>query len=281
MKLRIGKIPYANLFPIFYSIERCCDCSSYQFIEGFPSGLNKMIRDGLLDISPSSSIEFLRHPSLYRIIDGHSISSRGPIRSILLISHKPFEQLNGNIINVSYQSETSIALLKIILIKFYRIRCELVVSKNPEDLDNGAFLLIGDDALIYAIKNRAKTLKSQNINIKENQEIKTETYIYDLGEIWHKKTGLPFVYALWIVRNEIFNSQRSYLINRFIDDLNNARDYALKNLSYIVKYSSLKEYMSEEEILSYWGHIDYNLNEEHKEGLKLFKAYLKEINYLI
>lgn len=273
MKLKIGKISYANLFPIFYSIERLYDCSSYQFIEGVPSGLNKMIREGLLDVSPSSSIEFLRYPSLYKIIDGHSISSRGPIKSILLITHKPLEQLNGDIINVTYQSETSIALLNIILIKFYGIRCELVVSKKPEDLDNMGFLLIGDDALIYALKNRANTLKS-------NQDLKTDIYIYDLGEIWYKKTGLPFVYALWIVRKEIFNGQKSHLIKRFINDLNNARDYALKNLSYIVKYSSLKEYMAEEEILSFWGHIDYNLNEEHKEGLKLFEVYLKEINYL-
>jgi len=121
VKLRIGKIPYANLFPIFYMLEKECDCSSYEFVEGVPSVLNKMLRDGEIDVSPSSSIEYLRNPSLYRIIDGHSISSKGHVKSILLFSKIPIVELNGGTIYVSSQSETSVALLDIILKKFYTI----------------------------------------------------------------------------------------------------------------------------------------------------------------
>ncbi|MBI3591977.1 MAG: menaquinone biosynthesis protein [Nitrospirae bacterium] len=122
-KLKIGKIPYANLFPIFYTLERGCDCSSYEFVEGVPSRLNKMLHAGEIDISPSSSIEYIKNQSLYRIIDNHSISSKGPVGSISLFTAKPVAELNGAVIYVSSQSETSVALLDIILRRFYGVQC--------------------------------------------------------------------------------------------------------------------------------------------------------------
>lgn len=255
--MKIGKIPYANLFPIFYVLEK--EYSSYEFIEGVPSELNRMIRDGLLDVCPSSSIEYILRPSHYRLIDGHSVSSKGPVMSILLFSRYPLENLNGKRICYSYQSETSVALLRIILKKFYRFKFTLEISKEPEDSDYDAFLLIGDDALKGASKSK----------------FQVSWYIYDLGQIWFEQTGLPFVFALWIARKEV----QEKALNRFVKDLDSAKEIALKNLRDIAKYSNLKKFMSEEEILSYWNLIDYDLKEEHKKGLHLFDSYLKEIGY--
>jgi len=121
-RLRIGKIPYANLFPIFYMIEKESDLSGYEFIEGAPSELNKKIREGLIDISPSSSIEYLRHPDKYTLIENHSISSKGPVGSILLFSKQPIETLDGLSILTSSQSETSVALIQIVMKKFYELQ---------------------------------------------------------------------------------------------------------------------------------------------------------------
>ncbi|MGW8273263.1 MAG: MqnA/MqnD/SBP family protein, partial [Thermodesulfovibrionales bacterium] len=73
--LRIGKIRYANLYPVFYTLERECAKSQFTFIEGVPSEVNRLLRDGMVDISPSSSIEYLRASTLYKLIEGHSISS--------------------------------------------------------------------------------------------------------------------------------------------------------------------------------------------------------------
>ncbi|MCX7914455.1 MAG: hypothetical protein N2511_07710, partial [Thermodesulfovibrionales bacterium] len=105
VKLRIGKIPYLNLLPIYYLVEKSLEPSNYEFIEGVPSKLNRMIREGFIDVSPSSSIEFLRNPDLYNIIKGHSISCEGCISSILLFSKLPIERLLGRKIYVTSQSE--------------------------------------------------------------------------------------------------------------------------------------------------------------------------------
>lgn len=267
-KLKIGRIPYANLFPIFYMLETGFDCSGYEFVEGVPSEVNKMLREGEIDVSPSSSIEYLRNQSYYCIIEGNSISSRGPVGSVLLVSNKPVGELGGAVVHVSFQSETSVALLDIMLRKFYNIRCRLEVSEHPEQSHN-VFLLIGDDAMKY--------IKGQESRVIGRLPVCP--FIYDLGEIWHKHTGLPFVFALWIVRKETFETlgYKKELLDRFIADLNSAKDIALKNLPEIARRAPMKSFMSEEEIISYWNNLDYELTVEHKNGLELFGKYLEEI----
>lgn len=257
--LRIGKINYLNLFPIFKSLEDDKDVPSFEIIEGVPSRLNKMLREGQIDVSPSSSIEYLRNRDLYEIIEGHSISSFGTVGSILLFSNKIIEELNGQTILTSSQSETSVALLDIILRRFYCYNVNLISSDiNYSDVlnSNQNYLLIGDDALIA--KKRAPRL-----------------YIYDLGDIWFRKTNLPFVFALWIVRKDLALNKRAQL-EAFKKSLDKAKNRALANLKYLASISYLKGILSEEEIVSYWEYISFDLEAEHLKGLELFDSYLRE-----
>lgn len=261
--LRIGRIRYANLSPIFYMLERSADCSAYEFVEGVPSVVNRLLREGDIDISPSSSIEYLRNEEKYTVLDGHSISSAGPIGSILLFSRRPIETLNGLIVLASSQSETSVALLDIVLNKFYDLDCPLKSTSEPLEKaieTHTAYLLIGDDALREALKW-------------------PKLYIYDLGDIWHKNTGLPFVFALWIARNA-WSMEEPALFERFRKDLDAAKVGALKNLRTIAGESPLLSMLSEDEIVSYWKGISYDLDEEHKKGLELFQKYAEELKLI-
>lgn len=276
-KLRIGRIPYANLFPIFYALERVGDCSAYEFVEGVPSRLNRMLRDGMVDVSPSSSIEYLRYPSFYRIVEGHSISSRGPVGSIFLFSERPIEELGGADIAVTSQSETSVALLSIILKKFYGLRCTLTVTDDPENSGKEAFLLIGDDALKYGagVRKRAST-EEKNFETAGLPVFRAcGLMMYDLGDIWYNRTGLPFVFALWIMRPEARRNKK--LFDKFLADLEHAKEYALQHLLEIAKHAPARSFMSEEDILDYWNKLDYELTEDHKKGLDLFGKYIKEL----
>jgi len=267
--LKIGKIPYANLFPIFYALQKRCDCSEYEFIEGVPSTVNRLLRSGEIDVSPSSSIEYLRYKNQYSLIENHSISSKGPAGSILLLSRKPIEKLKSETIKVSSQSETSVVLLKIILKKFHGTECSLEPSdESPDSLINkaGAFLVIGDEAL-----KAKKTL--------------SPVYIYDLGDLWYENTGLPFVFALWIARKDCL-VQKGSLIKTFINDLEKSKVLALKSLDEIAEELRpllIKRYslnMTKEELVSYWTGISYELSEEHRKGLELFRKYAEESHSL-
>lgn len=261
--LRIGKINYTNLFPIFSMLEKVADCSAYEFTEGVPSVVNGLLREGKIDISPSSSIEYLRHETAYTLLEGHSISSFGPIRSIFLFSTTPIEALNGLTVLASSQSETSVALLDITLRKFYGFNCPLKSSREPlsEAMKSySAYLLIGDDAMREARRQQG-------------------LHVYDLADIWYTHTGLPFVFALWIARNDCCMNA-PLLLKRFIKDLDEAKDRALKDLEAIARESPLLQVLSAEELVSYWKGISYDLNDEHKKGLQLFRKYAEELKLI-
>lgn len=246
-----------------------CNCSEYEYIEGVPSILNRRLRCGEIDVSPSSSIEYLRQRNIYTLVEGHSISSEGPIGSIFLSSTQPIENLEGKNILTSSQSDTSVVLLEIILRKFYKTICSLKATDEPVDsvLDRAdAYLSIGDDAL--------KVSKSgKNI------------YIYDLGDVWYKNTGLPFVFALWIVRKDSA-FKKAQLVRRFIYDLGKAKELALKNLGKIaqalrpVLLSHYSLNLTEDELISYWKRISYDFDERHEKGLELFRKYSGELGLL-
>ncbi len=277
-KLIIGRIPYANLFPLFYYLDRECDNSAYKFIRGVPSKLNKMLRHGEIDITPSSSIEYLRNRNKYLILPWFSISSYGPINSILLFSKFPLNELGGKTIAVSSESETSTALLRIILREFLFLKSGFrptnrrsvknILSSSP------AVLLIGDTAMIEAKKAAAVSgvRVADRIPNPGLRNPDSSLFIYDLGELWYEFTGLPFVYALWVVRKKSL-SQKSELIRKLSHDLINAKKYAVKRFPLIAGEAPQKEWISRKELVDYWKIISYDFTGKHLDGLKLFEKY--------
>ncbi|MBI5663683.1 MAG: menaquinone biosynthesis protein [Nitrospirae bacterium] len=280
-KLKIGRIPYANLFPIFHYLDTHCDNSEYTFIKGVPSKLNKMLRAGELDISPSSSIEFLKNKNRYRILPWHSISSTGQIKSILLFSGVPLNELGGKTIAVSSASDTSVAMLKIILSEFCSLECKF----RKTDLRSvrnilssaSAVLHIGDTAMMEAGKIGASQVGTDSHRETGTHDPKhtthnSELYIYDLGELWYKYTGLPFVYALWVVRKKAL-AEKTDLIKKLSYDLINAKKYADRKLSLIAEEAPQRTWTSKKELVDYWNIISYDFTDRHLEGLRLFEKY--------
>jgi chorismate dehydratase len=278
-KLKIGRIPYANLFPIYYTLEREFDCAAYEFVEGVPSKLNLMLREGAIDVSPSSSVEYLRNKDLYNIIDDISLSSKGKVGSVILFTRRPIETVNGKKIMITDQSHTSVALLELILKHFYEFEFEFELSDAPHREGKNYFLMIGDEALHHAHKEAAlDTYQTECDAADANplQCLEPPTYVYDLGEIWHQKTGLPFVFALWTARKRLYDPADPHhkLFMKFQEDLKAAKEIALRNLPDIAKESTLKPLIQEPEILEYWKHLNYDFTEEHKKGLELFEKYM-------
>ncbi|MBL7047911.1 MAG: menaquinone biosynthesis protein [Nitrospira sp.] len=268
--LIIGRIPYANLYPMFYYLHTQISRTRYKFISGVPSTLNRLLREGRLDISPSSSVEFLQHRNDYEILPWFSVSSCGEIRSILLFSTVPIEKLNGQTIAISTESDTSTMLLKIILNQFYSIKCKFQrisgESVRTTLTHLPAVMHIGDTALIEAK------------NITQDQHLNKENiHIYDLGEIWQQHTSLPFVYALWVARKDLSQEKKS-LLNALSRDLLDAKEYMRENLPLIAREAPQKEWLGEKELLDYWNLISYDLTKSHMEGLTLFDKYAKKLN---
>lgn len=258
--IRIGEIDYLNCTPIFTILKNCFNDPDYSFVSGTPARLNGLLRQGELDLCPSSSIEYARNQGSYLIMPELSISAVGGVRSVLLFSKKPIEQLNGAKVLLTVESETSVALIKIILTRFYRFDVEFCQAEpgcTVVTCGDDALLLIGDSALKGALDPNG-------------------CHIYDLGELWRKFTGLPFVFALWLLRRESLDRDPAAIVElhrRLVD----AKHIALESYSDIAASVEACGWLEVEALVDYWQTISYELTKEHLDGLKLFYEYAAEL----
>jgi chorismate dehydratase len=186
--LKMGKISYTNVLPIYYYFNEKPFLGKVEIVPQIPSHLNQQMEAGKIDLGPISSFSYAQNDSSYVVLPQLSVSCKGSVRSILLFSKKPIEELEGTSIALTSSSATSVALLKVILHHFYQLSVDYQTmhpSLNDMMEDHDAALLIGDDAI------RSSWTEHQY------------PYVYDLGEEWFKHTGMAMTFAVWAVRKEV------------------------------------------------------------------------------
>lgn len=259
--LSIGQIGYANCVPVFSEFMRR-HAHEYRFVQGVPATLNEMLRVGAIDLSPSSSIEYARHAERYLLFPDISISSIGEVKSVLLFSLDPIEQLDTASISLTGESATSVILLRILLQKYLgytNTYNQAESGSGAPSRGDRALLLIGDAAL-------------------ESARSEQRLYRYDLGSLWFEQTGLPFVFALWIIREEALKREGEAVIRCSADFIAAKREAKSH-------YRSLAETMPSavlppDELAAYWETISYELTDAHILGLNRFFSDAVEIGAL-
>ena len=159
--IRLGRIGYVNMAPVFYRLEY-----EVEEIVGVPTELNRMLLDGEVDVAPISSIAYARNPEQLRLLPRLCVSSEGAVDSIQLVTKVPLGRVRS--VAITPESATSVVLTKVLL-----PQAEHVPLGQPAE----AKLLIGDEALKSAFED--------------------PTPHYDLGKLWLERTGLPMVFAVW------------------------------------------------------------------------------------
>lgn len=174
--LRIGCVQYLNSRPLIHGLEGV--------VLAHPSALAARLREGELDAALVPVFELLRSPGDYRAVDGVAIASRGPVYSVFVAHRRPLEALEG--VTADPASLTSIHLFQVLAAGLLKKPPRLVApdSANAEDPAFGR-LLIGNQAIRHRLESRAG---------------RGEEAFWDLGEQWTLWTGLPFVYAVWVLR---------------------------------------------------------------------------------
>ncbi len=233
--VKVGKVKYLNTLPLFYEFN------GFKLVEGHPSELVFKLRKGKIQAGIVSSVEYLLNRDLYFFLPNVSIASKGKVCSVLLLSNKPIEIIRR--IKLTSNSLTSKFLLRFIFEEGYKRLFEEV--EEEED----AILSIGDEALL----------------LKEEYE-----FNWDLGQEWFRITGLPFVFALFLVRKEVPLMYTNLIRTEIFSSLRNFyRDLKADRLEV--------EGFEKDFLRSYFGTcISYSLGEEEIEGLRLFFRYAKK-----
>lgn len=254
---RIGMVNFINTAPLYEVWLQTVRRADWQVTEAPPTVLNRMLHENELDLGFVSSQEYALHPDEYRILSDLSISATGPVGSVLLFSEVPCAQLEGRLVLLSSQSQTSVSLVKIILEEFYQVLPRYRVGPLAEigALEKpAAVLAIGDEALRLAAEGRYP-------------------FRLDLGEAWQAKTGLPFVFAVWAVREEFCRTAPDTVL-AIHQELRRCLRQGKKRLREISATVAGRVPMDKDACYRFLQGIEYDLGSEKQEALRRFFEYL-------
>ncbi len=179
MRYRVGSVPYINAAPLTRWLETEAGARYVEVVYAPPSQLAQMLQTGALDVALVSSVENLRRPET-RYVEGLAIASESTVLSVRLFSRLPIERIRTVALDTS--SLTSAALTRILLRQVYGVNAEYLPASPNLD----AMLAQADAALLIG-------------DLGMTAQHKAATAILDLGAAWRNWTGLPFVWALWLM----------------------------------------------------------------------------------
>ena len=248
----LGDVPFINSKPLFYALEMGLIQHRFQIEKHPPYILSKLLSEKKIDLGLIPVVELLKTGG-YKVIPDISISSFGKVDSVLLISKKEIGDIKK--VALDMRSQSSSNLLRVIFNSFYGMQPEYIVKDHNQSFFEGvdAGMIIGDAGLQYLFSND------------------DEYIIYDLGEIWTEKTGLPFVYAVIAVNREVDLEEDSELLleskkigKQKIDEISKNEHDKIG-----IGFELCKNYIS--------NRIRYDLGSPEEEGIRKFAGFLKDI----
>ncbi|WP_231038545.1 menaquinone biosynthetic enzyme MqnA/MqnD family protein [Pectinatus haikarae] len=261
----VGHINFLNCQPLTYSLLKCGYHRGISLVMGVPSVLNKAMEQGQLHVSPMSSFAFGQMSISLMMLPNLGIVADGIVQSIILVSKRPIDALDGKKILLTAQSATSHCLLKIIMRKAYKCIPQYEVRPlDPQCIlneDETADLFIGDDAL-YINHNRQEGM-----------------YYYDLGNEWKKMTGLPMVYAVWAATRafaEAFPEALREVYSRLRGGFDHGNAFKKEAADMVVG----KKKFSRQQLMDYFDVIKYDVHEKQLTALNTFYTLAHEYEFL-
>jgi chorismate dehydratase len=242
-----------NVVPVYYGLDHGLKPGWLEMECHPPADLNRMISQGRLDISPVSSVAYAHHQDEWLILPDLSISCLGKVMSVLLVSHYPIKQLSGKTIIMTRESATSTELLRLLctmkkVSPIFTSGTVKTAAELPEE--TAAALVIGDSALNGQWESRFE-------------------HIVDLGQMWHQLTGLPFVFALWVVRRKVAE-QYPKNVAAVVDLLQQSRRMGQHYIEQVARNASATLGLDMEQCREYYKILQYVLDKPRQQGLQTF-----------
>lgn len=249
--VRLGVVSFVNTLPLIDGLVHLPEIALRYSV---PSLLVDQLLADEVEMALCSSIDYQRCPEPLMIVPVGLLGCDGPTLTVRLYSSRPIETIDR--VYCDTDSHTSVALLRILLKEIHGIEPALidynarehVAQSKPLDWPE-AMLLIGD-----------KVVTDSPPAIRYPHQL-------DLGARWREHTGLPFVFAVWMIRQSaaidrvrtaaaILDRQRRHNVER-IDTIVHHRARA-RNWPGDLASEYLKQRLA------------YDMNHTRREGLELF-----------
>jgi chorismate dehydratase len=250
VSLRLAAIDFLNPAPLMYDFEHAPTqgalAEHYAITRMMPSACAAALASGDADLG---LIPIAAYTPELAVVPGCAIASLDHIRSILLVSKCPVDQVRTVALDTA--SRTSVLYTQILFRTWWSAAATFL--PHAPDLDAmlqvaDAALVIGDPAL-YAL-----------------EACDPDLLYYDLGHEWQRRTGVPWVSAFWAVRPSAIADPVSV-----IRDLSHSRDAGLAHIPELVREWAPRLRLPETTVHEYLTrNIYYYLDEACLEGIDLF-----------
>ena len=258
---RLGHIAFLNVLPLTYALAHGA-AQGVDVLRATPAQLNGRLEARNLDVSGVSSITYARHADDLLVLPDVCIASDGDVRSVILVSRVPAEQIKNARVLLSDKSASSHVLLKIILRRAYdaapQYETRALVPSDPVPEGAAGALFIGDDALeLYHHPPEG-------------------VYIYDLAQEWKQLTGARMVFGIWAAARAFAEAHPDALrmvhgrIVRAFRDWNAVKEEAIAEVLADGRFTrtQLMEYLGSA--------VVWRLDAATLAGLRLFYQYAAE-----
>ncbi|MGZ9586908.1 menaquinone biosynthetic enzyme MqnA/MqnD family protein [Paenibacillus marinisediminis] len=264
--IRIGRIDYANVWPIFYHFDPEGTKAKIEMIPAVPSTLNQAMREGKIDMGPISAFAYGVSSDDYVLFPDLSVSALGRVNSLMLFVKKPLHEVMDGSIALTTTSATTINLLKIIAAKQYRKSPTYL----PMEPDLEAMMAVADGALLIG----DHAIRAYWAN---EQDPKYE--VYDLGEMWYDWTGRWMTFAVWAVRKEAI-LKHSQDISLIVDAFRTSKMLSNANPEPLVRDAVHQLGGTADYWRHYFNNLNYDFGPEQQQGLQLYFEYAYELGLI-
>ncbi len=253
---RVGHIQFLNCLPLYWGLVNSGALLDVELFRDTPDRLSDRLVEGDLDIAPISVVEYLRHAGELALLPDIAVGSDGPVMSCVLVSQRPLEELDGELIALGSTSRTTVELAKMLLEERVGVRPRYFTC--PPDLtammiEAPAAVLIGDAAL------RASLHDGPRLGLD----------VHDMGAAWHDWTGLPMVFAVWAARQE-FAAEHPGLVKEVHNAFVRSRELSLGRVEEVAASAAKWEDFDAQTLVRYFTTLDFSLGERQLAGLAEF-----------
>ncbi|VAX22131.1 hypothetical protein MNBD_NITROSPINAE03-1050 [hydrothermal vent metagenome] len=246
---KVGLHDFLNSKPLLYALSHGLVETPFDLVIDIPSKLADRLHAGDLDIALIPSIEYARMADAV-ISPIFCIASLGKVDTVLLFSKMAIEDIES--VACDPKSRASAAMLKILFKKVYDKELKTFTGDEAPELmlrSADAGLVIGD--LAFGVDR--------------------EKYVtQDLGELWFKSFGLPFVHAVVCLKE----GQR---FDSALTSLEQAKEIGMKNIALIARQETGSEQEAKSLLKYLTSRIIYDLGDKEKKGLRYFLDSAKEM----
>ena len=214
------------------------------FMDPVPAKCADLLAQNSVDVALVPVIEYQRIPDI-QLVPGVCVGSKEQVRSVVLVTRTD-DLKTVQSVALDESSRTSATLVKIIFREFIgRDPSWRTASPNLGQMlaENDGALIIGDPGMTFS---------------------RDGYQVWDLATLWRQHTGLGFVFAMWMIRDEAPAAARRLEFAR-------ARDEGLSALEEIVDHYEKILPLRREEIVDYLTkNISFEPDESMSAGLRLY-----------